>query len=265
MTPRRSATLLWTATVLLAAGCGASTANNAQTRLPTTSTTATASPRTTPAITSSTPSPTPPTPSAASPTPTTASQAPPPPAPATSPDNPPSNPAAVVTAYFAAINAKDYTQAWALGGKNLATSYTQFAQGYADTAEDSVEIQGVSGNTVTINLTATNNNDTQQDFTGTYTVTGRTITAASVSQIQPADSALCGAPANPYGYNLCGRGTRVYSPPSDICTYFTCIENFRYGHGYMVECTDGTYSMSGGIEEVCNDHGGELKTVWNGP
>jgi hypothetical protein len=75
---------------------------------------------------------------------------------------------------------------------------------------------------------------------------------------------LCGAPANPYGYNLCGRGSQVTSPPSDICTYFNCIANFTHGHGYMVECNDGTYSMSGGIHGACSYHGGESQPVTNG-
>ena len=47
------------------------------------------------------------------------------------------------------------------------------------------------------------------------------------------------------GY-LCGRGSLVYNPPTDVCSYFNCIPNFPNGTGYMVECNDGMYSMSGG-------------------
>lgn len=79
----------------------------------------------------------------------------------------------------------------------------------------------------------------------------------------PAES-LCGAPQNPYHFNLCGRGSLVYSPPSDICSYFDCIPNFPNGKGYMVECNDGMYSMSGGRQGACSYHHGEGTAVTRG-
>jgi hypothetical protein len=77
--------------------------------------------------------------------------------------------------------------------------------------------------------------------------------------------ALCGAPANPYGYNFCGRGGYVRDPPLDVCTYFDCIPNFWNGKGYMEECQDGTYSMSGGRSGSCSHHGGNRRVVSVGP
>ena len=76
----------------------------------------------------------------------------------------------------------------------------------------------------------------------------------------PITANLCGAPANPYGYNFCG-GTPVTSPPADICSYFACIASFAGGAGYMAECNDGMYSMSGGLVGACSRHGGELRPV----
>ena len=76
---------------------------------------------------------------------------------------------------------------------------------------------------------------------------------------------LCGAPANPMGYNLCGRGSQVYSPDPATCSYFNCIGNFSNGKGYMVQCNDGSYSMSGGRRGACSTHGGEGKPVYSGP
>ena len=61
---------------------------------------------------------------------------------------------------------------------------------------------------------------------------------------------LCGAPANPFGYNLCGRGSTITSPDSATCSYFTCIGNFSSGSGFMIQCADNTYSMSGGKSGV---------------
>jgi len=78
-------------------------------------------------------------------------------------------------------------------------------------------------------------------------------------------SGLCGAPANPYGFNYCGRGGLIYSPPTDICNYFACIGNFWNGTGYMVECADGMVSMSGGRQGACSYHEGELQPVYSGP
>lgn len=77
---------------------------------------------------------------------------------------------------------------------------------------------------------------------------------------------LCGAPANPWGFNLCGRGGKITASqlPSGVCNYFDCIGNFYNGRGDMVECNDGTYSMSGGIRGACSDHKGEGPFVYSG-
>lgn len=74
----------------------------------------------------------------------------------------------------------------------------------------------------------------------------------------------CGAPANPWGYNFCSRGSLIYSPAVDVCSYFSCINNFENGSGYMTECTDGMYSMSGGNRGACSYHGGEAQPVYSG-
>jgi hypothetical protein len=73
---------------------------------------------------------------------------------------------------------------------------------------------------------------------------------------------LCGAPPNPYGLNLCGRGSHVFHPPADVCDYFNCIANFSNGVGYMEQCQDGMYSMSGGRQGACSHHGGERQAVF---
>src|SRR5260370_2026009 len=40
----------------------------------------------------------------------------------------------------------------------------------------------------------------------------------------PPAADTCGAPANPWGYNFCGRGALIYSPPADFCSYFSpCV------------------------------------------
>jgi len=78
-------------------------------------------------------------------------------------------------------------------------------------------------------------------------------------------AATCGAPANPDGYNFCGRGGLIYTFPSDFCSYFDCIANYPNGTGYIDECSDQTYSHSGGRPGACSHHGGELRPVDAGP
>lgn len=249
------------AATLILAGCATtSTTSAAKGGSPPASTAASTPPTTAP--TSSAPTSTSPTapPTTASPS---SPPAPPPPPPVTTTKS--ISPAGVVEAYFAAINAGEYSQAWALGGDNLGQSYAQFAAGFAGTAEDSVEIVAVHGDTVTVDLTANNNDGSQQTFAGTYTVRGNQITGASVVQTGPVASPLCGAPANPFGYNFCGQGGLIYSPAAGICNYFDCIDNFPNGHGYMVECNDGHFSMSGGQgDEVCSYNGGVEQNVYGG-
>jgi hypothetical protein len=92
----------------------------------------------------------------------------------------PEGPAAVVRAYFDAINARDYQRAWALGGKNTGQAYATFAAGFAATDRDILTIQSVQGNTVTADLTAIQTDGTKHTYHGTYTVTDDTVTRFSV-------------------------------------------------------------------------------------
>ena len=182
-----------------------------------------------------------------------------------SPSPPGLTPAGVVEAYFAAINGRDYTEAWSLDGDNLGQSYGAFVAGFADTAEDAIESLSVTGTTVAIQFTATNTDGSTADYEGTYTVNGQAITGASIGQVGgPPPQAGCGAPANPYGFTYCDVGSLITSPPDNICDYFRCIDNFSNGNGYMVECEDTTVSMSGGIDEACSDHGGVKQAVYSG-
>ena len=73
---------------------------------------------------------------------------------------------------------------------------------------------------------------------------------------------LCGAPPNPWGYNLCG-GSVIFSPPSNLCNYFNCIPSFWGSNkGYVAECKDGTYTHSGGRSSACSSHDGEQRPLY---
>ena len=55
-----------------------------------------------------------------------------------------------------------------------------------------------------------------------------------------------GVNGNPWGYDF-NPGNLIYSPNSGFCSYFSCINNFWNGNGYVEECSDGMYGKSGGI------------------
>ncbi|MEY9932712.1 hypothetical protein ABH926_007363 [Catenulispora sp. GP43] len=100
-------------------------------------------------------------------------------------------------------------------------------------------------------------------------VFGQLQDIANGGQGLPSDG-LCGAPANPYGFNYCGSGSEVTvaQVPADICSYFSCIgsapsnESFWRGVGYLEVCNDGDISLSGGRSGACSSHGGEDHPVW---
>ncbi|MGC4805107.1 hypothetical protein [Micromonospora sp. DT233] len=71
----------------------------------------------------------------------------------------------------------------------------------------------------------------------------------------------CGAPANPFGYDYCD-GTRVRRPDVRVCDVFDCGPDFWAGQGYLVQCRDGTVSLTGGRPDVCAGHDGLRRTVW---
>ncbi len=98
------------------------------------------------------------------------------------PAAPAADPASVVTRYFAAINAYDYQTAWSLGGKNLASSYDEFAAGFATTRHDTLTITSTNGGTVAIALDAEQTDGSHRYYGGTYTVSGGVITGADVSE-----------------------------------------------------------------------------------
>jgi hypothetical protein len=94
------------------------------------------------------------------------------------------NPAATtVEAYFAAINAKDYSKAWRLGGNETGTSYANFVHGFKGTRKDTVTILSVSGDVVTARLSALHTDHVVQVFQGTYTVQDGVIVSTDVQQV----------------------------------------------------------------------------------
>ena len=95
-----------------------------------------------------------------------------------------SGPAAVVQAYYAAVNDHDCGTAWNLGGDNLSASqgqtYQQFCQGFSTTSHDTLTVDSVSGNTVTVTIVAQHTDGSSQTYQGSYVVSDGVIQSASV-------------------------------------------------------------------------------------
>lgn len=99
------------------------------------------------------------------------------------PTTPATGPSSTVTAYFDAINMRDYRKAWDLGGKNTTSSYDDFVRGFGTTAWVDAEIQNVSGNTVTARLNTLETDGTTKTFQGDYTVRNGVIVTFKVRQV----------------------------------------------------------------------------------
>jgi hypothetical protein len=94
------------------------------------------------------------------------------------------SPDQVVENFYDAINAHDYQTAWALlGGNKLGQTYQQFVAGFARTADDALSITGVNGDTVTVELVATQDDGSIRTYRGTYTVQSGRIIQANIRRV----------------------------------------------------------------------------------
>ncbi len=99
--------------------------------------------------------------------------------------------------------------------------------------------------------------------TPTLKPTPRPASKPTPKPTQPPKPTTCpGVNCNPWGYNF-SPGDLIYSPNPDFCAYFSCINNFWNGRGYVNECNDGMYSKSGGIRGDCSHHHGEMRPLYS--
>lgn len=82
----------------------------------------------------------------------------------------------------------------------------------------------------------------------------------------PTPTPCPGINCNPWGYTF-SPGNLIYYPPSGFCNYFICIASFYSsddpGDGYIVQCSDGTFSQSGGERGACSSHGGVSRPLYS--
>ncbi|MFB7084812.1 hypothetical protein [Streptomyces sp. NPDC056296] len=91
-------------------------------------------------------------------------------------------PEATVTAYFEAINNRDFQAAWELGGKNLDADYDHFVAGFETTERDEVTVTGTTGDEVSLTVVAWETDGSRTTYEGTYTVTDGVITSADMRE-----------------------------------------------------------------------------------
>jgi hypothetical protein len=89
------------------------------------------------------------------------------------------DPAAVVRAYYKALNNGNFAKAWALGGKNLGQSFQAFIAEFAQDANIGIMSVTSAGNTVTAKTQAIELDGETQVINLTYTVVNGVITAVS--------------------------------------------------------------------------------------
>jgi hypothetical protein len=197
--------------------------------------------------------------------------------------------AAVVRDYYGNLDAKRLGAAWArlsstvqaqLGGYD---TWAAGQEGTVDVTVTSVHTERASkaAASVAVALRSTSvdicSRTIHQRFAGTWTLSrtgGRWI--ASSLHIEKT-----GGGTERTDYTECedstGTGTTPdSSPPAEpdytpvdppepdpgveedpgFCDTHDCIPNFDNGNGSVVQCADGTYSHSGGIQGACSHHGG---------
>ncbi len=89
------------------------------------------------------------------------------------------NPAAVVRAYYTAINNGDFAKAWALGGRNLGQSFATFVAGFAQDSNIGITNLTSAGNTVTAKAKEVELDGVTEVVNLTYTVVNGVITAVT--------------------------------------------------------------------------------------
>jgi hypothetical protein len=89
-------------------------------------------------------------------------------------------PRAVVIDFFAAVNARNWRQAWDLGGSNLSRSYRAMIAGYAGTVRDEIQSERVTGDRVTVRLLAYQAGGVMRVYRISYEVRDGVITAGTV-------------------------------------------------------------------------------------
>jgi hypothetical protein len=121
----------------------------------------------------------------------------------------------VVQQYYDYINAKDFSSAWAMGGRYIGGSdYNAWVAGYSTTSYVALSTWDYypGYNAVGVTITATQTDGSVRTYEGSYTVNGGDITSASITQVS-GGSGYAAAPAA--GLRYVGNGVSANAATSD--------------------------------------------------
>ena len=93
-------------------------------------------------------------------------------------------PRAVVEAYFAAINARNWRTVWNLGGKNFSHTYRGMIDGYHGTSRDVLTRVAAHGNRVSVRFAAHHTNGVVETYRASYVVRDGVITAGHATLLR---------------------------------------------------------------------------------
>jgi eukaryotic-like serine/threonine-protein kinase len=97
-------------------------------------------------------------------------------------------PGAVVEAYYAAVNTRDWRRAWRLGGEYLSPSFRSMVDGYRATDKDVISSIRVARSTVVVRIRAYEVGGALQVYRMIYLVSNGTIVDGSETLLTPAPS-----------------------------------------------------------------------------
>jgi hypothetical protein len=149
---------------------------------------------------------------------------------------------------------------------SVATALTPSAPATHTTPTTAATQGAILAITVTTTPTATATASPTPNPKPTATATPRPVVYVTPTpRPQPTATHCVGINGNPWCYDF-NSGKTITYPPNGFCGYFNCIATFYApddpGDGYVVECSDGAYSQSGGESGACSSHGGVGRTLY---
>jgi hypothetical protein len=191
----------------------------------------------------------------------------------------------VVRRYYARLGDGNFSGAWSLlapGAQEAKGGFTTWKKGYDLTVDTTVTrleplLENDSRVLLDVGLRSVDIDEcgdtVRQRFAGTWTVqrTGGKWKATRsrfhrIAGREPVrDAAGCidstplpsdGAPSSPPPSSDYGAPSDSTPSSPDFCDTHDCIPNYPNGNGSTVQCNDGSFSQSGGIQGACSHHGG---------
>ncbi len=83
--------------------------------------------------------------------------------------------------------------------------------------------------------------------------------APATGSSEPEENRSSTEPESGSGGGIDEVGSYSHEGDEQFCQEHECIGNFTQEPGRVVECSDGSFSHSGGISGACSDHGGEAE------